>query len=193
MRLAIQAGDRALAAAVVAEVDEGARRSGRPGAAATALRCHGLLDDAAGALVEAADALAGTPRATEAAATAEEAAAALARSGRTDEAVARYEAVRTFYDVVGGTRATDRVDAALRSLGVRRRRTSVGPDRSGWEGLTASELRVARLAAEGLTNRQIGERLFVSPRTVETHLGHAFAKLGVATRSQLAAEAARRP
>jgi DNA-binding NarL/FixJ family response regulator len=58
--------------------------------------------------------------------------------------------------------------------------------------LTESELGVARLAAEGLTNRQIGDRLFNSRRTVETHLAHVFGKLGINSRAQLAAEVARR-
>ena len=62
----------------------------------------------------------------------------------------------------------------------------------GWESLTEAELRVVGLAAEGLTNRQIGERLFVSRRTVATHLEHIFQKLGVSTRARLAAEAVRR-
>jgi DNA-binding NarL/FixJ family response regulator len=48
------------------------------------------------------------------------------------------------------------------------------------------------LVAEGLTNPQIGERLYVSRRTVKTHLAHVFAKLGVSSRTQLAAQAARR-
>jgi DNA-binding NarL/FixJ family response regulator len=48
------------------------------------------------------------------------------------------------------------------------------------------------LVAEGLSNPQIGERLYVSPRTVQTHVAHVFTKLGVASRAQLAAEAARR-
>jgi DNA-binding NarL/FixJ family response regulator len=45
------------------------------------------------------------------------------------------------------------------------------------------------LVVEGLTNPQIGERLYVSPRTVQTHLAHIFAKLGISTRTQLAAQA----
>jgi DNA-binding NarL/FixJ family response regulator len=48
------------------------------------------------------------------------------------------------------------------------------------------------LVVEGLSNPQIGERLFVSPRTVQTHVAHVFTKLAVSSRAQLAAEAARR-
>lgn len=62
----------------------------------------------------------------------------------------------------------------------------------GWAGLTRSEDQVARLAASGLTNRQIGSRLFISPRTVQTHLSHVFAKLGVASRRELSDHAAAR-
>jgi DNA-binding NarL/FixJ family response regulator len=51
---------------------------------------------------------------------------------------------------------------------------------------------VVDLLTEGLTNPQIGERLFVSRRTVQTHLAHVFTKLGLSSRTQLAAEAARR-
>jgi DNA-binding NarL/FixJ family response regulator len=51
--------------------------------------------------------------------------------------------------------------------------------------LTASELRAAELAAQGLTNRQIAETLFVTLKTVELHLGHSYGKLGIGSRSQL--------
>jgi len=64
--------------------------------------------------------------------------------------------------------------------------------RFGWESLTEAELRVVGLAAEGLTNRQVAERLFVSRRTVATHLEHVFQKLGISTRTKLAAETVRR-
>jgi DNA-binding CsgD family transcriptional regulator len=56
----------------------------------------------------------------------------------------------------------------------------------GWASLTVSEQRTARLAADGLTNRAIAARLFVSPNTVSTHLRHAYAKLGVRSRAALA-------
>jgi DNA-binding NarL/FixJ family response regulator len=71
--------------------------------------------------------------------------------------------------------------AELLAAGARPRR----PVFSGVDALTASELRVARLAAEGLTNREIAERLFVTERTVETHLRHAFQKLGIASRGNV--------
>ena len=62
----------------------------------------------------------------------------------------------------------------------------------GWEALTPAELKVVDLAADGLTNPEIGARLFISPRTVSTHLEHAFRKLGVSSRVELASLAARR-
>jgi DNA-binding NarL/FixJ family response regulator len=78
---------------------------------------------------------------------------------------------------------TGRVDAGLplleRALGIYERLGS----------LTPTEERVVDLVVEGLTNPQIGERLYVSPRTVQTHLAHIFAKLGISTRTQLAAQA----
>jgi pimeloyl-ACP methyl ester carboxylesterase/DNA-binding CsgD family transcriptional regulator len=77
--------------------------------------------------------------------------------------------------------------AAIGALKQRRRRPS-----TGWESLTEAELDVVRLVAEGLTNRQIASRLYVSPRTVQTHVAHVFAKLGVSRRAEVAAEASRR-
>jgi predicted ATPase/class 3 adenylate cyclase/DNA-binding CsgD family transcriptional regulator len=63
---------------------------------------------------------------------------------------------------------------------------------SGWASLTPSERDVVRLVREGLGNKEIAARLFVSPRTVQTHLTHVYTKLGLTSRIQLAQEAARR-
>ncbi len=63
---------------------------------------------------------------------------------------------------------------------------------SGWASLTPTELEVVKLVAKGLTNPEVGERLFIGRGTVKTHLAHVFTKLGIATRSELAAEATRR-
>jgi predicted ATPase/class 3 adenylate cyclase/DNA-binding CsgD family transcriptional regulator len=64
---------------------------------------------------------------------------------------------------------------------------------SGWASLTPTERDVVRLVSEGLGNKDIATRLFVSPRTVQTHLTHVYTKLGMTSRVQLAQEAARHP
>lgn len=63
---------------------------------------------------------------------------------------------------------------------------------SGWASLTPAELDVARLVRDGLPNKDIATRLFISPRTVQAHLTHVYTKLGLTSRVQLAQEAARR-
>ena len=73
---------------------------------------------------------------------------------------------------------------ALRGRGERKR-----PE-SGWLSLTPAERDVARLVSEGLANKEIAAQLFVSPRTVQTHLTHMYAKLGITSRVQLAQQAA---
>ena len=81
-----------------------------------------------------------------------------------------------------GARALERrVRADLAAIGIRPRTA----DRSGPESLTASELRVVELAAGGATNREIAQTLFVTEKTVETHLGRAFRKLNISSRRQL--------
>ena len=62
---------------------------------------------------------------------------------------------------------------------------------TGWESLTPTELDVVRLVSEGLGNKDIAARLFISHRTVQTHLTHVYSKLGVTSRVQLAQQAAR--
>ena len=61
---------------------------------------------------------------------------------------------------------------------------------SGWASLTPAELDVVRLVSEGLGNKDIATRLFISPRTVQTHLTHVYTKLGLTSRVQLVQEAA---
>jgi predicted ATPase/DNA-binding CsgD family transcriptional regulator len=87
-----------------------------------------------------------------------------------------------------GAALTDSQAAAYasRARGQRRRPAS------GWTSLTPTECEVVQLLAEGLTNPEIAERLFISRATVKTHLIHVFSKLSVSTRAQLAAEATRR-
>ncbi|MGH9002531.1 MAG: helix-turn-helix domain-containing protein, partial [Acidimicrobiia bacterium] len=93
-----------------------------------------------------------------------------------------YEEALPVLEAAGARRAVDRIEHALR----RRPSSARPPAVTGWDSLTPTELKVAHLAAEGLTNRQIGERLFISRRTVETHLASVYTKLGVNSRAQLA-------
>jgi DNA-binding CsgD family transcriptional regulator len=74
---------------------------------------------------------------------------------------------------------------AQRVRGERKRPTS------GWASLTPTERDVVRLVAEGLTNSDVATRLFVSPRSVQTHLTHVYDKLGLTSRVQLVQEAVR--
>jgi predicted ATPase/DNA-binding CsgD family transcriptional regulator len=87
----------------------------------------------------------------------------------------------------GGALTRDEAVAWLRRARGERKR----PPR-GWDSLTPTELQVVALVAGGLTNPQIGQRMFISRGTVKVHLSHIFAKLGISTRAQLAAEATRR-
>jgi DNA-binding CsgD family transcriptional regulator len=75
---------------------------------------------------------------------------------------------------------------ALRGRGERKRASS------GWASLTRAELDVVKHVAEGLGNKEVAARLFVSPRTVQAHLTHIYTKLGLTSRIQLAREASKR-
>jgi DNA-binding CsgD family transcriptional regulator len=70
---------------------------------------------------------------------------------------------------------------------MRRRLITSDRPETGWAAMTDSELAVATLVADGLTNREVAEQLFVSPHTVGTHLRHVFTKLDVISRVELPA------
>ncbi len=104
------------------------------------------------------------------------------------------ETLRGFEDR-GLTRGADAVRALLRGAGIpvpRRGKATPGlPERWVTAGVTAREAEVLALLGEGLTNQEIADRVFLSPRTVERHLANVGAKLGTRTRSELVAAAAR--
>ena len=87
----------------------------------------------------------------------------------------------------GAALGTDEAVAYVRRARGERKRPS-----RGWDSLTPTELQVVGHIAAGLTNRQIGERMFISFGTVKAHLSHIFTKLGTPSRSHLAAEATKR-
>jgi len=82
--------------------------------------------------------------------------------------------------------AEEAIAYAARGRGERKRPTR------GWESLTPSELQVVRLVGEHLSNPEVAKRLFISRATVKSHLVHIFSKLGIDSRSELAAQAAKR-
>jgi len=84
-----------------------------------------------------------------------------------------------------GLSAEEAIAYAQRGRGERKRPSS------GWESLTPAERDVVRLVSDGLANKDVATRLFISPRTVQTHLTHVYTKLGLASRVQLVQEAAR--
>jgi len=75
---------------------------------------------------------------------------------------------------------------------VRRARGTRRRPAGGWESLTPTEVQVVELVAQGLTNPQVGERMFISRATVKVHLAHVFQKLDVSSRAELTAQAVRR-
>ena len=113
----------------------------------------------------------------------EAAAANLAEQGDRGSARSAFVRADDLYEELGATWDLARLRADFRRLGIRRGpRTKHRRVRVGWDSLTPSEAKVAGLVAEGLSNRQIAERLVLSTRTVESHVSHILAKLGVRSR-----------
>ncbi len=193
-RLAVSGGRQSLADEVAAAADEGARLAGGIASVdAAALRINGHVQRDPDALAGASDLYETTPRPMERAMAADDAGLALMEHGQTQRATAFLTRAFDLYDALGATGQTDRINAHLRSLGVRHgRRGARKRPSSGWDALTPTELRVVALVGVGLTNSRIGERLFISPRTVQTHMRSVFDKLGVVSRAEVVAEVVRR-
>lgn len=159
-----------------------ANGSDAPGVLLAAERCRATVDgdvDAAKRVVELARM---SPRPLLAAQALEDAAAVLDPS----DATAILEEAAHLYGELGAKRDHARVAARLADLGGQAEALPSPRATSGWDALTPAELNVVHLAVDGLTNREIGAKLFVSHRTVATHLSHAFDKLGLRSRVELA-------
>jgi DNA-binding CsgD family transcriptional regulator len=96
------------------------------------------------------------------------------------------EAAYQAYVDAGAQRDTARVRSALRGLGIRKRSAAMARPGHGWGSLTRAELAVIQIVAEGRTNRETAAQLYLSADTVNTHLRHAFAKLQIRSRVELA-------
>jgi DNA-binding CsgD family transcriptional regulator len=164
-----------------------AERAGIARGRGVALRALGLVsadpEQAQGCLEEAVTVLAETHARLEHARALVELGSWLRRAGRRADA---REPLRHGLDLAqrcGAVRLSERARTELRATGARPRRDVV----TGRDALTPSEARVAQLAAEGMTSKQIAQSLFVTTKTVETHLAHCYGKLGIHSRSELAA------
>jgi DNA-binding CsgD family transcriptional regulator len=178
-------GRRDEAIGLVREELERCRAFAAPGPLGAALRTLGTLeegDTGRALLSEAVELLRGSSERLELGSALLEQGAALRRAGRR---VAAREPLGEALEIArecGATVVAARAHDELVAAGARPRRD---PTQSR-SRLTASELRVARLAADGMTNREIAQALFVTEKTVETHLGSVFRKLAIGSRSQLA-------
>jgi DNA-binding CsgD family transcriptional regulator len=161
-----------------------ARAFGRPGALGLALRNQGLVeggDRGMALLAEAVHVLQGSQAPVELARALTDYGAALRRAGQRAAARAELERGLDLAHHWGARRIASQARAELIAAGAKPRRDAI----TGRDALTASELRVARLAAEGMTNREIAQALFITTKTAAVHLTHAYRKLSICRRSQL--------
>jgi DNA-binding CsgD family transcriptional regulator len=106
----------------------------------------------------------------------------------TDHAASRanFELAFPSYEQIGASRDAARIRARLRDVGVRRRHWTRGERPvSGWASLTETECHVADIVAEGLTNAQVADRMFLSRHTVDFHLRQIFRRLTISSRVEL--------
>ncbi len=177
-------GDRNAARELAADAVGRAERFGAPRALGFALRAAALIE-------ERPERIAGLNRAVaqlrqakaplELARVCCDLGAALRAAGRRRDAQAPLEEAYALANTIGAVRIAERAAEELAAVGVRPRREPA----TGLAALTPSERRVAELAAAGKTNRDIAESLFITQKTVETHLGHVYDKLGVRSRRKL--------
>jgi DNA-binding CsgD family transcriptional regulator len=179
------------ARAPAAALDLIAKSGGRDRVVAFAVAAHGRLalaegrDDASLLLREAVNRFAALGLRLDAARMRLELARSIS-AGSPEVAVDTARHARTELEALGALRDADAAASFMRSLGAKGR---AGPKTVGL--LSRREIEVVRLLGEGLTNKGIGERLFISPKTVEHHLSRIYSKLEVTTRAEAATYAAR--
>ena len=181
----VLAGDVDAARPVQQELEARGRELDRAWAIATGLRCRGLiaaadgrLDDALADLREALEEHVRVPQPFDRARTLLTLGAIQRRAKQRAEARTTLESALAVFEELGAALWAERARAEIARLGGRRSR-----DR---DELTETERRIAELAADGRSNREIAGELFVSERTVESNLTRAYRKLGVRSRTELA-------
>jgi DNA-binding CsgD family transcriptional regulator len=106
----------------------------------------------------------------------------LRRRRRVSESRSPLRSARDTFDALGAVQWAERARQELRAAG----ETSRKREREAWDRLSPQEIQIATMAAEGLSNREIGRKLYLSHRTVSSHLYRAFPKLGITSRGQIA-------
>jgi DNA-binding CsgD family transcriptional regulator len=186
VRLALAARDDDLACTGVGVAEERQRLNPGVGSiAAAAAHARGLFEHDLALLADAVARFSDGPRPLARASANEDYGVELLQDGDRTSAAEQFGVALETYATAGATWDAARVRCRLRLLGVRRRLVRVAHPANGWAALTDAELAVVRLVAEGLTNRVVAERLFVSPHTVSMHLRHAFTKLDINSRVDL--------
>ena len=186
VRMALAVSDRELAESAVASANRRSERNPNvPSLAATAAHTDGLVTRDTDKLSEAVSLFKRGPRPLALAAAYEDLGLAQQQQGVSDSGIDALTEALALFGRAGATCDTARLRSRLRGLGIRRRVVSAEKPAKGWAAMTKSELAIAQLVADGLTNRQVAGRLFLSPHTVNTHLRQVFAKLEVNSRVDL--------
>ncbi len=193
VRLAMKTGDLSAAQTLTGHARDLAAGSDIPHRQANALFCQGLLDHDPKWLLDSAERYDKAGRPLLRAKALEAAAGDFLAADDRDQARAAFTRALEIYASLGATTDVARLQAAFRAHGIRR-----GPQSkhrqasSGWDSLTPTEAKVAALVEGGMSNPEIAAKLFLSPRTVGTHVSHILKKLDVHSRTDIAREAALR-
>ena len=185
VRLALAVDDPETASRAAAASVADATAEPLPSRTAAAEHCAGLLDADPSRLLAAADTYRGVGRPVQLAQALEDAAVMLAGHGDVPAARAAYAEAAGIYHGLGAEWDLLRAETRLRPYHIRRSGTRRRPA-TGWDALTSTELTVARLVGTGRSNPDIAAELFLSRRTVETHVSHILAKLGARSRIEIA-------
>jgi DNA-binding CsgD family transcriptional regulator len=193
VRLAAETGDTGTARALADQAAALAAESEIPHRQANTLYCRSLLDNDAPRLLAAAERYDDAGRPLLSAKALEAAAERFVDAEDRGQARDAFTRAVEVYTSLGAAADVARLQATFRAHGIRR-----GPHakhrraRSGWESLTATEIKIAAFVEEGLSNPEIAARLLLSRRTVATHVSHILKKLDVHSRTDIAREAALR-
>jgi DNA-binding CsgD family transcriptional regulator len=194
IRLAVAGGDRETAATAVRRAETEAQHGREPLKVAIAEHCRGLVSGDPALVLSAASYFRQAGRPFYRAQALEDAAALEAERGELAVAQRYLAEAVGLYSALGAAWDVGRAGVRLRPYGVRPGPAAYrGRPASGWEALTPTEVKVAYLVADGRSNPDVAQALFLSRNTVQTHVSHILAKLGARSRAEIIREAVRHP